>query len=129
LELSEILFDTTILVDYLRGVEASKIIVERIRAGELTAHISALTEAELFAGKECDNEMKRSEVHSLISLFTKHEIDNEICQLAGQYKRHHAVPLDDCLIAATAYILNTEIFTKNLKEFKRIKDVRVKDPY
>ena len=126
---SEILVDTSILVEYLRGMEASKVFIERIRAHELVAHLSALTEAELFAGKECEKEIKRNEVHALISIFEKREVDNEICQLAGKYKRQYSVPLADCIIAATASILNAEIYTKNLHEFKRIKDVGVKDPY
>jgi toxin FitB len=126
---SDILFDTGILVDYLRGIEASRIYIEKIKAHKLRAHISALTEAELLAGKECAKEIKRNEVRGLISLFAKHVIDNEICQLAGMYRRQYSVSLGDCIIAATASILDAEIYTKNAREFKRIKDVRIKDPY
>jgi predicted nucleic acid-binding protein len=104
-------------VDYLRGIEASRIYIEKIKAHELRAHISTLTEAELFAGKECAKEIKRNEVHGLISLLAKHVIDNEICQLAGRYRRQYSVSLGDCIIAATASVLDAEIYTKNAREF------------
>ena len=125
----KVLLDTSVLVDFLRGKEESKGVVDRARRGELDCHVSALTEAELFAGKECEKESKREQVRGLISLFTKHNIDNEISQKAGEYKRKYGVPLADCMIAATASLLNAAVLTKNVGEFKRISGMKVEEPY
>ncbi len=123
------LLDTSVFVDYLRGMEASKIVIDKVRTGELEGHVSSLTEAELLAGKECEKESKREQIRVLISLFTKHDVDNEICQKAGEYKRKYGVPLADCIIAATASLLNTKVFTKNVREFGLFKEVNVEEPY
>ena len=117
------------LVDYLRGVEESRDIIDKVRTKALDGHVSSLTEAELFAGNECEKETKREQIRALISLFTKHNVDNEICQKAGEYKRRYGVPLDDCIIAATAALLNLSVFTKNVREFELIKEIKVEDPY
>lgn len=124
-----VLLDTNVLVDYLRGLKESKNVIDRIRSREIDAYISSLTEAELFAGRECEKEPKRDQVRALISLFTKRNVDNEVCQLAGGYKRRYGLPLDDCIIAATASILNITVFTKNAKEFEIIKEITVEEPY
>lgn len=125
----KVLFDTSVLVDYLRGMEESKDVMERVRKKELDGYVSSLTEAELFAGKECEKESKREQIRALISLFTRLNVDNEICQKAGEYKRRYGLPLDDCIIAATASLLKARVFTKNVKDFTPIKDINTEEPY
>jgi len=39
------------------------------------------------------------------------------------------VSLADCIIAATADLLNATIWTKNADEFNKIKEVTTKEPY
>jgi predicted nucleic acid-binding protein len=54
---------------------------------------------------------------------------NEISKKAGEFKRKYNVSLDDCIIAATAAIQNAKLWTKNLKDFQKIKEIEVEEPY
>jgi len=123
------LLDTSILIDYLRGLKEAKNLIEKIRNKEIHCLVSTLTEAELFAGKECEKESKREEIKALILLCEKLHIDNEISQKAGEFKRKYNILLDDCIIAATAHIQNVRLWTKNIEEFKKIKEIVVEAPY
>ena len=91
--------------------------------------MSALTEAELLARRACQDQETREGVHALISLCRKENIHNEISKKAGEFRRRYAVSLADCIIAATAYLLKSSIWTKNIEEFKRIKEVKAEEPY
>jgi len=124
-----VVFDTAILVDHLRNFNQATNIVRKVRDKEIIGYISALTEAELFAGKDSSDEKKRLLLSELISLFDKVHIDNEIAKKAGEFKRKYDILLDDCIIAATAAIQNAKLWTKNLKDFKKIKEIEVEDPY
>jgi predicted nucleic acid-binding protein len=127
--MEKILFDTAILVDHLRDFKPATDVIVKVRNKEILGRISALTEAELFAGKDSAIESKRRLLSDLISLFVKIHVDNEISKKAGDFKRKYGVPLDDCIIAATAYTQNAKIWTKNLEEFRKIKDIQVEEPY
>ncbi len=54
-------------------------------------------------------------------MFTNRNVDNEICQQAGEYKRRHGIPIADCIIAAKPSLLNVEMFTKIFREFELIR--------
>ncbi len=121
--------DTSILVDYLRGFNPSKSIVDKVRGGQIDAYVSALTEAELLSGSECQTEDRLREVLALVSLFRKLDVDNDICRTAGEFKRKYNLSLADCIIAATASAQEAKLWTRDLKDFKRIKEIDVESPY
>lgn len=125
----KVVFDTTILVDHLRNFKRATELVRKVRNKEILGYISALTEAEIFAGKDSADENKKRLLLELISLFNKIHVDNEIAQKAGEFKRKYDVPLDDCIIAATAAVQNSKLWTKNIEDFKNIKEIDVEEPY
>lgn len=125
----KIVFDTTILVDHLRNFSRATDLIKKVRNKEIFGYISALTEAELFAGKDSADEKKRLLLSELISLFTKIDIDNEVAKKAGEFKRKYNVLLDDSIIAATVAIQKSKLWTKNSEDFKKIKEIEVEEPY
>ena len=64
-----------------------------------------------------------------MALFTKFNLDNEISKKTGEFKRKYDILLDDCIIAATAFLQKCKIWTKDIKDFKKIKEIEVKEPY
>jgi predicted nucleic acid-binding protein len=125
----KVVFDTTIIIDHLRNVKQATELVRKVKDKEIIGYVSTLTEAELFAGKDSANKKKRFLLSELISLFTKIHMDNEISKKAGEFKRKYNVSLDDCIIAATAAIQNAKLWTKNLEDFQKIKEIEVEKPY
>ena len=125
----KIVFDTSILVDCLRGNAGAINVVERVAKMELEGLISVLTEAELYSGKECDTDTGFAKVKDITSLFTTILLTSEIAQEAGFIRRKYKVAIPDAIIAATASSHNAKLWTKNTKDFEIIKEIRTEDPY
>lgn len=78
------LVDTDIIIDYLKGIEKSRLFLKRIEAKEIEAFYSAITVAELFAGVRDGNEEKA--VINILGLMKIVEINFEISRLAGRLR-------------------------------------------
>ncbi len=118
------LFDTDVLIDYLRGLPEAVAIVESRMSG---ACLSAMTVAEIYQGVR---EAERAKVSRTISSFTVLPITEEIAELGGLLRRDHksqGTGLADCLIAATALIHGLKLQTLNVKHFPMLKLVEA--PY
>ena len=125
----KVVFDTNILVDHLRKIKEANEIVFKLEKREIEGYISSITEAELLAGSECENEEKRNVVISLISTFYKIDVISEIARKAGEFKRKYKLPLDDCIIGATAFHVKCRLWTKNKRDFEKIKEIETEMPY
>ncbi len=125
----KIVFDTTILIDHLRNFAKATELIKKVKNKEIVGYISALTEAELFAGKDSENEKKRTLLSELILQFTKIYVDNEIAKKSGEFKRKYNISLGDSIIAATAFTQKSKLWTKNIGHFQKIKEIEWEDPY
>ncbi len=127
--MDEVLFDTSIIIDHLRGINAASNLISKVQNGEVMGFISVITEAELFAGKSMEDRGNEGYVADLLDLFTKIHVDSHIARIAGNFKRVHNVLLPDCIIAATAFTQGYKLLTKNVKDFERITEIRIEAPY
>jgi predicted nucleic acid-binding protein len=111
-----VLVDTDVLIDFLRGKEKAKVFLSTL-VREPVVYISALTVAELYAGMK-DHE--REQTADLIDGLNVIAVNREIAEKAGHYKRTikaQTLELDDCIIAATAFINQAVLATGNLKHY------------
>lgn len=127
--MSAFVIDTAILIDHLRGFGPAKAIIRKIRSREITAYISSVTETEVFSGKDAKQEGKRQELGELIGLFEKVLLTNEIAQKAGELRRNYSIEIPDAIIAATAFHQKCKLWTKNKKDFEKIKEIEAEEPY
>ncbi|MCL4365472.1 MAG: type II toxin-antitoxin system VapC family toxin [Candidatus Marsarchaeota archaeon] len=127
--MDDILFDTSIIIDHLRGVRSASDLMYKVQAGEMSGFISVITEAELLAGKDGGDERRERYMSDLLDLFIKISVDSHIAKVAGGFKRKYNVLLPDCIIAATAFVQGYRLLTKNTKDFERIKEIRAEAPY
>jgi len=114
---ADVLFDTDVFVDHLRGAR-------RLSAGQDTIWYSVVTRCELFAGSRVDED----QVGFLLSPFVEAAIDRKIAQRAGRLKRLIGTRIADALIAATALEYGFALVTRNVRHFERIPDLRVQEP-
>ena len=124
-----VVIDTDIIIDHLHAVEEAEKIIEKVRDRELMGYISAITELELLSGRECKNLEKRRKILELLRIFSKINVDNKIAEKAAEFRRNYGVGTMDCIIASTAYYQKSILLTRNVKEFKKIKEIKVKEPY
>lgn len=54
--------------------------------------------------------------------------NQDIFNLAIEIRRQYNLKLGDSIIAATAAVLNLEIYTRNLSDFERVKGIKCVDP-
>lgn len=111
--------DSDILIDYLRGVaNARAFLLERSK--DATLYISAVSIAELYAGKETKQEEKRMAMERFLTNFHVIPVDASLARSAGELRRDYAGPFADMIIAASALAYDLHLATKNIKHFAAI---------
>lgn len=88
------------------------------------AAYSSITRAELYSAPGVDE----NGLDRVLDLFEEIAVDRSIAEEAGRIRRITRVKLPDALIAATAIQSKRTLVTRNLRDFKRIKRLRVKQP-
>jgi predicted nucleic acid-binding protein len=122
--LKNILVDTDILIHFLRGRREAKDFLSSL-LGRSQIHCSSITVAEISAGIRPGEEEK---TRALIDNLEVLDVTREIAEKAGQYRRtirSQALELDDCLVAATAFIHRSVLATGNGKHYP-IRDIDVR---
>ena len=112
--MSELLVDTDVLVDHLRGARRFD------PAGEPVSY-STITRAELFAGRASEE----TAVGVLLQPFRELPVDRAVAELGGRLRRERGVPIADALIAATALVHDLGLLTRNVRHFARVPDLRL----
>ena len=112
----EILVDTDVLIDFLRGYGPAVSFVDD-HSDRIV--LPAIVVAELYAGVKGDAE--QTVLENLLSLLRVVPISDEIARLGGLYRRDygrsHGTGLSDALVAATAFLEGAELKTLNVKHY------------
>ena len=114
--MSNILVDTDILINFLRGREKAKDYLLSILE-ESTIYCSAITVAEIYAGMREHEKTKTTELIDSLNIV---DVTRDIAGKAGEYKRKEKkriLELADCIIASTAFIKNAILATGNEKHY------------
>lgn len=125
--MNPILVDTDILTDFLCGKESAKSFLLSI-INDSSIYCSVITVAEIYAGMR---EHEHKNTLNLIDSLNIIDVTREIAEKAGKYKNSYKgrnLELDDCLIAASAFIKKAILATGNIKHYPMtdIKKVFVK---
>jgi len=114
--MKKVLVDTDILINFLRGRETAQNYLSSLLE-EATIYCSVITVAEIHAGMK---EHEREKTTELIDSLNIVDINREIAEKSGKYKREEqrqSLELDDCFIAATAFIKGAIFATGNGKHY------------
>jgi predicted nucleic acid-binding protein len=110
------LFDTTILVDYLRGRQEA---IDLFEAQRTRPKVSVVSTFELFAGVRNRREEQKTE--QLLSQAVLLPVTRDIAKRGGVFARlyeaSHSVEMADALIAATAEHHGLGLAALNVKRF------------
>jgi len=124
-----LVLDTDIFVDLLRGFEKAEKYFKELNKEDNTVYYSAITEVELISGKECKRIEKKAEIIEILSQFSKIPVDNRIAVKAGDFRREYGTAFADAVIAATAFFMKAKLITRNVDDYKKIKEITLKVPY
>lgn len=110
----DILVDTDLFVDHLRGAHELKPAGHRL-------HYSVITRAELFAGNTATDL-----VSVLLSPLREIPVGREIAERAGRIRRETGLRMPDALIAATAIEHRFGLVTRNRSDFEGVRGLRLR---
>ena len=117
-----LLFDTNILIDYLRGVHEAAEVLEPVR----DRRISVVTWMEVLVGAEDDAE--EALLRDFLASFRVVGLDAHVAAEAVAVRRRLRVKLPDAIVYASALATGGTLVTRNTKDFPEgTPDVRV--PY
>jgi predicted nucleic acid-binding protein len=108
----DLLVDTDVFIDHLRGAAEIKLRRRRL-------HYSVITRAELFAGTTGTDLAAR-----LLAPFREIPVDRAIAERAGRIRRESGLRMPDALIAATALERRLSLATRNKKHFGQVPGLR-----
>ena len=108
--MSDLQFDTNILIDALRGHPEAKAELRRARR----RWISRMTWMEVFAGA---NDSTRTLVEAFLERFSIIEIDADVARRAALIRNQSRMKLPDAVIWASAQAWGHVLVTRNSKDF------------
>ena len=114
--MADVLIDTDVFIDHLRGE------VE-LKPGRNRLHYSVITRAELFAGNSATDLISQ-----LLAPFREVTVDRSVAERAGRVVREFELRMPDALIAATALETRLTLMTRNRKDFDKVRGLRVRTP-
>ncbi len=121
----QLLVDTDILIDYLRGhPKAVRFVTEH--TDDIV--VSAMSVAELFAGVRGDvHEPEQRALQGFLQLFAILPVTEAVAKAGGIYRRDygasHGVGLADAIIAATAVAAEATLQTLNVRHYPMIPEI------
>ncbi|MBA3365136.1 MAG: type II toxin-antitoxin system VapC family toxin [Actinobacteria bacterium] len=118
------LFDTSVLVEHLRGEPRATSLLQSVPTRERLA--SVLTRIELEGGMRSG---ERQQVASLLGVLTLLPVTDAVARRAGeqlrQFRRSHpGIDLVDYAVGATAELNGATLATLNIRHFPMFKDLR-----
>lgn len=119
------LLDTSVIVDHLRGTEEAVALLTGVTGSGGRFLASEVTRFELLAG------VRNGEEPALEMFFRVVErapVDEQVSRLAGDPARkfrrsHRRIDVADCLVAATALLLDADLLTRNVRHFPMFPDL------
>jgi predicted nucleic acid-binding protein len=123
---TEYLIDTNILIYHTKGSQRTVDFISGL-ISQRAFHISILTKIE-FLGWDKHNLEGFEKCKKLIEFASVYPVEEEIANKAIELKRGMKIKLADAVIAATAILKNMKLATRNVEDFKMIKDLEVINP-
>jgi len=111
---ADVLVDTDVFIDHLRGAN-------ELKPGKHRLHYSVITRAELFAGTTGTDLAAQ-----LLAPFREISVDRSIAERAGRIRRSSGIRLPDALIAATALEHRLGLVTRNAHDFSGVNGLRIR---
>ncbi len=118
------LVDTNILIDHLRGEQGATAFLLPIEEGRARACVSVITEYELLAAAHLTS-YQAHEIARLLALMPRLMVTSRVVRVAAECRRHMQLTIADALIAATALVRHATLVTRNVKDFRHIKGLRL----
>ena len=113
--MADLLVDTDVFIDHLRGARA-------LKPGRHRVHYSVITRCELLSGA-----VGSGIVQTLLDPFRELAVDRNVAERAGRIRRETRIATPDALIAATAIEYGLALVSRNRKHFEPVRQLRLRE--
>lgn len=122
----KVLIDTSIIIEEIRrGSKIWEELKERTRKGEIELIASVVVLTELWSGRSMSDSKKVVAIEKLIEIIEFLEVGTEVAKLTGELVRKYDISGFDAIIAATCLRYKAQLLTLNIKDFKKIKGLKL----
>lgn len=112
--MASVLFDSDVLIAHLNGSAS-------IPSSFGGSSYSSISRAELYSWDHADEQV----IDRLLDQFEEIPVERNIAEEAGRIRREINIRLPDALIAASAIASKHPLLTRNTRDFKKIKRLRL----
>lgn len=121
-------FDSNILIYYLNAQLSEDVRLLVRDAVKTGAFISVITRMEILGWSKHTQE-SLSSAEDLLDNLSEQPLSEEIVKLCIQLRQTSSLKLPDAIIAATALHLGLPLMTRNVKDFKKVPDLELFNPF
>jgi predicted nucleic acid-binding protein len=115
--MADVLVDSDGFIDHLRGARS-------LPGGLHRLHYSVITRCELFSGRAAEE----GRVNQLLEPLIETSISRAVAEAAGRLRREFGLRTPDALIAATALENRLVLWTRNVRDFARVRNLDIRQP-
>ena len=124
---TEYLIDTNILIYHTKGSQAVSSFIGDVVA-QRAFNISILTKIE-FLGWEKHTPEGFQKCEQLVKLANIYPVDEDVAEQAIGLRRRVKIKLADAVIAATALVNNLKLATRNMEDYKAVRELEIFNPF
>ena len=117
-------FDTNAVIYYVKDDSRVVLGVQRILALRELVYVSTITEVELF-GYSGLTEEEAEKIELVLQTLSIISLDSYLARKAGTLRRTYNLKTPDSVIAATALFTGSMLVTRNVRDFKKIPELKL----
>jgi len=117
-------FDTNVIIYYLDRDNQILSLVDEIFERNTPVYVSAISEIELFGFSRLTNE-EAIQIDGILRTVSLIPLDSRIARLAAALRKNYGLKIADSAIAATALFTGSALLTRNVKDFKRVPELKL----
>lgn len=117
--------DTNIVIAFLAGEHPVIRALNRLRTLGIPLILPTVVEAEILSFSGMTKMEREKTTLFLEENFSSISFDRTLARRAGLIRTQSKIKLPDAIIAATALLTHTPIVTRNVRDFKRVKNLQV----
>ncbi len=121
-------FDSNILIYYLNGSLNDSVRRQVEDMIKLGSFISVITRIEVL-GWSKNTATSLSSAKDLLKCINEQALSEEIVKLCIQLRQNYSLKLPDAMIAATALHLEIPLMTRNVKDFQKVSNLEIINPF
>ena len=117
-------FDANTIIYYVKDDPEVVPVVQRFLSLKTPIYVSTIIEVELFGYKGLTEE-EAGKIELILQTLSIISLDSYLARKAGALRRAYNLKTPDSVIAATALFTGSTLVTRNIRDFKKIPELKL----